>query len=61
MYVNFFIESPCRRSNPCMNGGTCMFSSSSPNGYFCRCHRNFFGKNCLKGCGYDMLKNKIIK
>ncbi|XP_071817974.1 uncharacterized protein [Apostichopus japonicus] len=38
-------NSPCD-PNPCLNGGTCMPSSSSQNSYRCVCSRSFSGHKC---------------
>ena len=36
---------PCV-SQPCRNGGTCVFNSSSPHNYTCECGDDFRGDNC---------------
>ena len=39
------------RSNPCQNGGTCMFDV---NGYTCSCTTDYLGTNCQTGQTFDV-------
>ncbi|GAB6018614.1 hypothetical protein CHUAL_000299 [Chamberlinius hualienensis] len=38
-------HTPCERQ-PCLNGGSCKETGTSPNDYVCECEEGFSGKNC---------------